>query len=55
MKELNYPQKIEELLNYFKYSTKLAEALGVSRISILTYSPRLKARDSVFKAMVAGK
>lgn len=35
--ELDYPQKIEKLLNYFKYSTKLAEALGVSRISIVNW------------------
>jgi len=37
MKQLNYSQKIEKLLKYFKYSTKLAEALGVSRISIVNW------------------
>jgi len=37
LNNLTYSQKIEELLNYFKYSTKLAEALGVSRISIVNW------------------
>ena len=41
MKELNYPQKMEGLLNYFKYSTKLAEALGVSRINIVNWREKL--------------
>jgi len=34
---LSYKEKIEALLNYFKYSTKLAETLGVSRISIVNW------------------
>ena len=37
LNNLTYSQKIEELLDYFKYSTKLAEALGVSRISIVNW------------------
>jgi len=37
LNNLTYSQKIEELLNYFRYSTKLAEALGVSRISIVNW------------------
>jgi len=34
---LNYQQKIEELLKFFKYSTKLAQALGVSRMSLINW------------------
>ncbi|WP_456480078.1 Fic family protein [Nautilia sp.] len=34
---MDYVKKIEKLLEHFKYSTKLAEALDVSRMSILNW------------------
>jgi Fic family protein len=34
---LDYQQKIEELLKFFKYSTKLAQALSVSRMSLINW------------------
>ena len=34
---MDYQQKIEELLKFFKYSTKLAQALGVSRMSLINW------------------
>jgi len=37
MQNYSYPQKIEKLLEHFKYSTKLADALNVSRISIVNW------------------
>jgi Fic family protein len=37
MQNYSYPQKIEKLLENFKYSTKLADALNVSRISIVNW------------------
>lgn len=35
--EISYIEKLEKLLNFYKYSTKLAEALGVSRMSIVNW------------------
>ncbi len=34
MQEIDYKAKIEALLDHYKFSTKLAEALGVHRMSI---------------------
>jgi len=45
LNNITYKQKIEELLNYFKYSTKLAEALKVSRISIVNWRDEAPIND----------
>ena len=37
METSNYATKIEQLLEYYRYSTKLAQALNVSRISIVNW------------------
>ena len=34
---MDYIEKIEKLLNFYKYSTKLSQALGVSRMSIVNW------------------
>ncbi len=37
METTNHIQKLEALIDHYRYSTKLAEALGVSRISIINW------------------